>query len=75
MLGHATAQPQRLVDDVMEEWRRAARRVERAWNAWLAADRDARPDAHAAYLAALEDEEQAARRVAAGRPAPLSSGR
>jgi GAF domain-containing protein len=63
----ATADPVAPVDDAMQEWRRAAQRVARAWNAWLAAGRRERADAHAAYLEALRGEERAAHRLAGSR--------
>lgn len=44
------------------EWRRLAQRVTRAWNAWLAADRRDRGVRYRAFVAALADEERAARR-------------
>jgi hypothetical protein len=47
----------------LQDWRRSAQRVTRAWNAWLAAasrDADVR---YRAFVAALADEEQAAAEV------------
>jgi hypothetical protein len=47
----------------LQEWRRSAQRVTRAWNAWLAAasrDADVR---YRAVMAALADEERAAAEV------------
>jgi hypothetical protein len=41
-------------------WRRAARRVTRAWNEWLAADDGERADRYRRYVVALVEEEQAA---------------
>jgi hypothetical protein len=47
----------------LEEWRRAAMRVTRAWNSWLAADRHDRPVRYQAFVSALAEEERAAARV------------
>jgi hypothetical protein len=47
----------------LEEWRLSARRVTRAWNSWLAADRHDRDTHYQRYVAALADEEQAAARI------------
>ncbi len=44
----------------IEEWRRSAQRVTRAWNAWLAADRDDRDSCYRAVVVALAEEERAA---------------
>lgn len=44
----------------IEEWRRSAQRVTRAWNAWLAADRDDRDSCYRAVVVALAEEEEAA---------------
>jgi hypothetical protein len=41
-------------------WRRAARRVTRAWNEWLAADDGERADRYRRYVVALVEEEHAA---------------
>lgn len=46
--------------DAVEEWRRCAQRVTRAWNAWLAADRDDRDSCYRAVVVALAEEERAA---------------
>jgi hypothetical protein len=48
----------------MLEWRAAAKRVGREWNAWLAADRDERAAAYTAYVDALSAEEVAAAQAA-----------
>ena len=45
----------------LDEWRRAAEDVRRAWKAWLAADRSRRRARFSDYLAALAAEEAAAR--------------
>ena len=42
------------------EWRRAARRLTRAWNEWLAADAGERADRDRRYIFALVEEEQTA---------------
>ena len=47
----------------LQEWRRSAQRVTRAWNAWLAADRGDRGVRYRAFVAALGDEESAAAEV------------
>jgi hypothetical protein len=47
----------------LAEWRAAAWRVADAWEMWRAARGSERADAHARYLAALGDEELAARRL------------
>src|SRR5438477_7635919 len=44
----------------LDEWRRSAQRVTRAWNSWLAADRSDRDAGYDAFVSALADEEQAA---------------
>ena len=49
--------------EALEAWRAAAKRVTRAWNAWLAAEPSERAQAHAAYVEALHAEDQAAGRV------------
>jgi hypothetical protein len=41
-------------------WRRAARRVTRAWNEWLAADAGERAERYRRYIFALVEEERAA---------------
>jgi hypothetical protein len=46
-------------------WRRAARRVTRAWNEWLAADAGERADRYRRYVVALVEEEHAAIELAA----------
>ena len=51
-------QTQQLLD-----WRRSARRVRRAWNAWLAADCRDRALRYRVFVAALADEERAAAEV------------
>jgi len=48
-------QPQEL-----QEWRRSAQRVTRAWNAWLAADGHDPAIRYRIFVAALADEERAA---------------
>jgi hypothetical protein len=47
----------------LQEWRRSAQRVTRAWNAWLAAERRDRGVRYDAFVAALADEERAATEV------------
>jgi hypothetical protein len=47
----------------LQDWRRSAQRVTRAWNAWLAADRRERAIRYHAFVAALADEERAAAEV------------
>jgi hypothetical protein len=44
----------------LQEWRSSARRVARAWNSWLAADRHDRDARYHTFVSALDDEEQAA---------------
>jgi hypothetical protein len=44
----------------LQEWRRSAQRVTRAWNAWLAADRHDRAIRYGIFVAALADEERTA---------------
>lgn len=62
---HRTVEP--LIDpelsEQLEHWRSAARRVESAWSAWLAAEASERDWAHEAYLNALDREEEAALRL------------
>lgn len=48
---------------LLQEWRRAAQRVTRAWNSWLAADSRDRNVRYRAFVAALGDEERAAAEV------------
>ncbi|MGZ6669635.1 MAG: hypothetical protein ACXVH3_33715 [Solirubrobacteraceae bacterium] len=47
----------------MQEWRRSAQRVTRAWNAWLAAEGRDRALRYRVFVAALADEERAAAEV------------
>jgi hypothetical protein len=51
------------VESAMADWRLAAKRVGRAWEAWLASESAERDWAHEMYLDALAREEQAAARV------------
>jgi len=46
-----------------DEWQRAAQRVRRAWNAWLAADGHQRRVWYGAFVQALAEEERAAAEV------------
>lgn len=54
--------PQRQAEQ-LQEWRRSAHRVTRAWNSWLAAERGERDARYIAYVSALADEERAAAEV------------
>ena len=47
----------------LQEWRRSAQRVTRAWNAWLAAESRDRALRYHVFVAALADEERAAAEV------------
>lgn len=47
----------------LEDRRRSAQRVTRAWNSWLAADSGDRPIRYQRFVAALADEERAASEV------------
>jgi hypothetical protein len=47
----------------LQEWRRSAQRVTRAWNAWLAAESRDRAIRYRVCVAALADEERAAAEV------------
>jgi hypothetical protein len=47
----------------LQEWRRSAQRVTRAWKAWLAAEGRDRGVRYHAFAAALADEERAAAEV------------
>ena len=47
----------------LEQWRRAAQRVGRAWERWLASDTTERDWAHLVYVDALGREEAAAIRL------------
>ena len=47
----------------LQDWRRSAQRVTRAWNAWLAADRRDRGMRYGMFVAALADEERAATEI------------
>jgi len=55
-----TVQPQ---SEPLQDWRRSAQRVTRAWNSWLAADHPDRRDRYLAYVSALADEELRATEV------------
>jgi predicted TIM-barrel fold metal-dependent hydrolase len=48
---------------LLQEWRRSAQRVTRAWNSWLAAESRDRDVRYCAFVAALGDEERAAAEV------------
>jgi hypothetical protein len=55
------------VDDLLEgyiSWREACEPVWRAYERWIGSDRDERTLAYAAYVAALDGEERAARTYA-----------
>ena len=47
----------------LQDWRRSAQRVTRAWNAWLAAESRDRAMRYRVFVAALADEERAAAEV------------
>ena len=47
----------------LQDWRRSAQRVTRAWNAWLAAETRDRPIRYRVFVAALADEETAAAEI------------
>jgi hypothetical protein len=47
----------------LQDWRRSAQRVTRAWNAWLAAESGDRSIRYRVFVAALADEEKAAAEV------------
>ena len=47
----------------LQDWRRSAQRVTRAWNAWLAAESRDRAVRYRVFVAALADEETAAAEV------------
>jgi hypothetical protein len=47
----------------LQDWRRSAQRVTRAWNAWLAAESRDRAIRYSVFVAALADEERAAAEV------------
>ena len=47
----------------LQDWRRSAQRVTRAWNAWLAAESRDRAIRYRVFVAALADEERAAAEV------------
>ncbi len=57
----------------LEQWRDAAKRVAREYQAWQAAERRDRHRRYVTYLAALRSEEQAARRVAGAQAASGSA--
>jgi hypothetical protein len=48
----------------LQDWRRSAQRVTRAWNAWLAAESRDRGVRYRVFMVALADEERAAAEVA-----------
>ena len=51
------------IRDRLQEWRRSAQRVTRAWNAWIAAETRDRAMRYRIFVAALADEERAAAEV------------
>jgi hypothetical protein len=53
-------------EQLLEEWRAAAKRVARAWEVWLASDEAERDWAHGVYMDALDREERAAARLEDG---------
>ena len=53
-------------EQLLEEWRAAAKRVARAWEVWLASDEAERDWAHGVYTDALDREERAAARLEDG---------
>ena len=48
---------------LLQDWRRSAQRVARAWNGWLAAESRDREVRYRAFVAALGEEERAAAEV------------
>jgi hypothetical protein len=54
----------------LQEWRRSAQRVTRAWNAWLAADSHDRAIRYRVFVGALADEETAAAALERGTGLP-----
>jgi hypothetical protein len=62
-VGSAPVVTERVRAEHLEQWRAAARRVDRAWEVWLASDQAERDWAHEVYLEALAREEDAARRL------------
>ena len=62
-LESATEVPERVRAEHLEQWRAAARKVDRAWDVWLASDQAERDWAHEVYVEALAREEEAARRL------------
>ena len=71
--GVAEGQPEQ-----WQTWRRAAQRVSRAWNEWLAADGRDRLELYRRYVGALAEEERAAaaleRVLYGGQAQELSAG-
>ena len=53
-------------EQLLDEWRSAAKRVARAWEVWLSSDEAERDWAHGVYMEALDREERAAARLEDG---------
>jgi hypothetical protein len=49
--------------ELLQDWRRSAQQVTRAWNAWLAAEHRDRSDRYLSYVSALAEEERTAAEV------------
>jgi hypothetical protein len=49
--------------ELLQDWRRSAQQVTRAWNTWLAAEHRERSDRYLSYVSALADEERTAAEV------------
>ncbi|ROS38444.1 hypothetical protein [Amycolatopsis thermoflava] len=61
--GHLAAVTACLVEDAYRNWNSAAAEVDRALDGWAGASADVSPLAEAAYRAAVEQEERAARQL------------
>jgi hypothetical protein len=62
-VSEATSRTVQQPTEPLQDWRKSAQRVTRAWNSWLAADHADRRDRYLAYVSALADEELRAAEV------------
>jgi hypothetical protein len=62
-IGEETSHTVQPHSEPLQDWRRSAQRVTRAWNSWLAAEHADRRDRYLAYVSALADEELRAAEV------------
>jgi hypothetical protein len=62
-IGEETSRTVQPHSEPLQDWRRSAQRVRRAWNSWLVAEQADRRDRYLAYVSALADEELRAAEV------------